>query len=150
MAGIQRTRVIAAGPADIWEVLADFGSISSWAGNVDHSCILVAGPDGGPLGTARRVQINHDALVERIIEFDPPRALAYEIEGLPRRLRRVINRWTAEPSGLDSTVVTLTSTVDIGSHGPQRLAERMLCRFLARQSDTMLAGLAHRLENARV
>jgi len=150
MAGTERTRVIAASPADIWSVLADFGAISSWAGNVDHSCILFAGPGGGPLGTARRVQIKHDALVERIIEFDPPRALAYEIEGLPRRLRRVINRWTVEPAGPDTTAVTLTSTVDIGSGGPQRLAERMLCRFLARQSDTMLAGLAHRWENARV
>ena len=150
MAGIERTRVIAASPADIWSVLADFGAISSWAGNVDHSCILFAGPGGGPLGTARRVQIKHDALVERIIEFDPPRALAYEIEGLPRRLRRLINRWTVEPAGPDTTAVTLTSTVDIGSGGPQKLAERMLCRFLARQSDTMLAGLAHRWENARV
>ena len=150
MAGSERTRVIAAGPADIWAVLADFGSIGSWAGNVDHSCILFEGPGGGPLGTARRVQINHDALVERIIEFDPPRALAYEIEGLPSRLRRVTNRWTVEPVGPDTAAVTLTSTVDIGSRGPQGLAERVFCRFLARQSDTMLAGLAHRLENARV
>jgi len=29
-------------------------------------------------------------------------------------------------------------------------AERTLCRFLARQSDALLAGLANRLENGRV
>ncbi len=150
MAEIQRTRVIAAPPQDIWNVLADFGSISSWAGNVDHSCILFSGADGGPLGTARRVQVKRDALVERIIEFDPPRALAYEIEGLPRRLRRVTNRWTVEPATGDSVVVALTSTVEVGSRGVQKLAERVLCRFLARQSDAMLAGLANRLEKGRV
>ncbi|MGO8770273.1 MAG: SRPBCC family protein [Mycobacterium sp.] len=150
MAGIQRTRVIAARPQEIWDVLADFGSISSWAGNVDHSCILFSGADGGHVGTSRRVQVKRDALVERIIEFDPPRALAYEIEGLPRRLRRVTNRWTVEPAAAGSTLVTLTSTVEIGSREIQELAERLLCRFLARQSDAMLAGLANRLENTRV
>ncbi len=151
MADIRRSRGIAARPDEIWDVLADFGSISSWAANVDHSCILFSGPGGGAVGTARRVQVKRDALVERITEFDPPRALAYDIEGLPRRVRRVANRWTlaAGPGGL-TTIVTLTSTVEIGSRPAQTLAERVLCRFLARQSDVMLAGLATRLEAARV
>ncbi len=149
MADIHRTRTIAARVGEIWDVLADFGSISSWAGNVDHSCILFSGADGKPLGTARRVQIKRDALVERITEFDPPHVLAYDIDGLPRRLRRVANRWTLTAKG-ESTVVALTSTVEIGSRPDQKLAERVLCRFLARQSDAMLAGLANRLENARV
>jgi Polyketide cyclase / dehydrase and lipid transport len=147
---IRRTRTIAARVDEIWDVLADFGSISSWADNADHSCILFSGPDGGPVGTARRVQVKRETLVERITEFDPPRALAYDIEGLPSRLRRVTNRWTLAPRGGDSTAVTLTSTVEIGSRPAQRLAERVLCRFIARQSDSMLAGLANRMENARV
>ncbi len=150
MADIHRTRTIAARPQEIWDVLADFGSISSWADNVDHSCILFSGPDGGVVGTARRVQVKRDALVERITEFDPPRALAYDIEGLPSRLRRVTNRWTLEAAGSESAVVTLAGTVEIGPRATQKLAERVLCRFLARQSDVMLAGLANRLENARV
>ena len=48
---------------EVWDVLADFGSISSWADNIDHSCILNHGP-GEPIGTTRRVQIGRDALVE--------------------------------------------------------------------------------------
>ncbi|OBF49806.1 cyclase [Mycobacterium sp. 852002-50816_SCH5313054-b] len=150
MADIRRSRSIAARPEQIWDVLADFGSISSWATNVDHSCILFSGPNGGAVGTARRVQVKRDALAERITEFDPPCALAYDVEGLPRRVRRMANRWTlaAEPGGL-KTIVTLSSTVEIGSRPAQTLAERVLCRFLARQSDVMLAGLATRLEAAR-
>ncbi|MGB8386782.1 SRPBCC family protein [Mycobacterium sp.] len=147
MADILRARTIAARPQQIWDVLADFGSISSWADNVDHSCILSS---GGPVGTSRRVQVKRDALVERITEFDPPRALVYDVEGLASRLRKVTNRWTLEPTGGDSAVVTLTSTVEIGPGLAQKLAERVLCRLLARQSDVMLAGLANRLENARV
>jgi hypothetical protein len=149
VADIHRTRTIAARAQEIWDVLADFGSISVWAPNADHSCILFSGPGGGPVGTARRVQVKRDALVERITEFDAPHSLAYDIEGLPRRVRRVTNRWTLAASA-GCTVVTLTSTVEIGSGGPAKLAERILCRLLARQSDSMLAGLADRLENARV
>jgi carbon monoxide dehydrogenase subunit G len=149
MADIARSHSIAARPQQIWDVLADFGAISSWAGNVDHSCILFSGADGA-VGTARRVQVKRDALVERITEFDPPRALAYDVEGLPGRVRRMTNRWTLAPAPSGSTVVTLSSTVEIGHSPAQKLAERVLCRFLARQSDVMLAGLATRLENARV
>jgi hypothetical protein len=152
VAVIHRTRTIAAPVQKIWDVLADFGSISSWADNADHSCILFRGADGGPVGTARRVQVKRETLVEQITEFDSPGALAYDIEGLPGFLRRVTNRWTLAPAlapaAVDSTVVTLTSTVEIGHLPPQKLAERVLCRFLARQSDSMLAGLANRLENA--
>lgn len=150
MAEIHRSRSIAASAQKIWEVLADFGSISSWAANANHSCILFRGADGGPVGTARRVQIKREALVEQITEFDPPHALSYDIEGLPTALRRVTNRWTLTPGHGESSIVTVTSTVEIGRHLPQRLVEHALCRFLARESDSMLAGLANRLENARV
>ena len=150
MADIQRARTIATSVQEIWDVLADFGSISLWAGNVDHSCILFSGPDGRPVGTARRVQVKRDALVERITEFDPPRALAYDIEGFPSRVRRLTNRWTLAASGAGSAVVTLTTTIELGHRPAEKLTERVLCRFMARQSDAMLAGLANRLENARV
>ena len=150
MADIHRTRTIAAPADEIWDILQDFGSISSWAPNADHSCILSSGPDGGAVGTARRVQVGRNTLVERITEFAPPHILAYDIEGLPKLLRRVTNRWTLSAAGAGSTVVTLASIVEIGPRPPQRLAERVLCRVVARQSDSMLAGLANRLENANV
>lgn len=145
VASISRTRTVGAPPAAVWAVLADFGALSSWADNVDHSCLLEHGPD--PIGTSRRVQVGRDALVERITEFNPWSALAYDIEGLPRQLRRVTNRWTLAPVGA-STQVTLTSTVEIGANPAARLAEQGMCRFMARQSDTMLDGLASRVEGS--
>ena len=147
VARISRSRTIAAPPRGVWDVLADFGSLSSWAANVDHSCLLEHGADGVCVGTSRRVQVGRNTLVERITEMAPPAALAYDIEGLPRRLRRLTNRWTLNPSG-GSTDVTLTSTVDIGANPVAGVAERIVCRFMARQSDAMLAGLAERLEGS--
>jgi hypothetical protein len=76
VADIRGARAIAARVQEVWDVLADFGSIISWADNVDHSCILFSGPDGRRVGTARRVQVNRDALVECITEFDPSRTIA--------------------------------------------------------------------------
>lgn len=147
---VSRTRSIAAGPQVIWDVLADFGALSSWADDVDHSCVLEHGPDDRPIATARRVQVGRNTFVERIVEFDPETALAYDVAGLPPMLGRLRNRWTLAPAGADSTAVTLTSTVDIGSSAPQRFAERLIGRGLAKQSDALLAGLAKRSENQHV
>ena len=146
MADIARSRTIAAEPAEVWDVLADFGAVSSWADNIDHSCILNHATVS--VGTTRRVQIGRNALVERITEFDPTWALAYDVEGLPKRLRRFSNRWTLRAAQGGNTVVTLTSTVEIGSLPIHRLAERMVCRVQVRQSDVMLAGLAKRFGEA--
>lgn len=101
------------------------------------------------LGSTRRVQVGRNTLVERVIEFDPPTTLAYRIEGLPARLRKVTNRWTlrpADPVGA-VTVVTLTSTIEIGGNPLARLAELVVGRAMAKRSNTMLAGLAQRLED---
>ena len=148
MAEIARSRTVAAEPKEVWDVLADFGSISSWADNVDHSCIL--NHRIKHVGTTRRVQIGRATLVERITEFDPTWALAYDVKGLSKRLQRFSNRWTLRRIQDGHTVVTLTSTVDIGSGPLQKLIERVVCRVLGRQSDVMLDGLAKRSEQARV
>ncbi len=147
VADISRSRTIAVPPQAIWDVLADFGALSSWSAHVAHSCLLNHGPDGGAVGTTRRVQVGANTLVERIVEFAPPTTLAYSIEGLPKRLRKVSNRWTLRPVG-GSTQVTLTSTVKIGSGPVARAAEWAICRGLAKESDSMLAGLAERMEHA--
>lgn len=146
---MSRTRIVAAAPQAVWEVLADFGSISSWAGNVDHSCVLEHGRDGSPLGMSRRVQVGRNTLVERITEFSAPSVLGYDIEGLPRRLRRLANRWDVRPAGDGHTEVTLTSTVEIGDNLLARAAERVVCRAIAKQSDAMLTGLAEEVEETR-
>lgn len=149
VADISRTRTIAAEAQTIWNVLADFGAISSWADIADHSCLLSPATQEIGVGTTRRVQVGRDTLVERITEFDPPHALAYDVEGLPRQLRRVNNRWTLRPAA-GGTVVTVTATIEIGQNRLQRLAEQAVTRFSAKQLDGMLAGLATRMERSHV
>ncbi len=134
--------MISAPPQAIWDVLADFGALSSWADNIDHSSVLHEHPEH--LGTARRVQVGRNALVETITVHQPPSALAYRIEGLPRRLGALTNSWTLQPAG-GGTEVTVTSTVEKGSGPVARLVERLVAAVMAKQSDAMLAGLARRV-----
>ncbi|MET0897053.1 MAG: SRPBCC family protein [Mycobacterium sp.] len=144
MAHISRARTFATDPQTIWDVLADFGAISAWADGIDHSCLLRVTAE--PVGLTRRVQMGRIVLTERIIEFDAPGTLAYDIEGLPPFAGRVRNRWDLHPLSAQSTEVSLTTSVDIGSRLPQRLAERAVCRVTAQKSDGLLAGLATHLE----
>jgi len=133
----------------VWAVLADFGALSSWVDGVDHSCLLEHTGDGIGVGTTRRVQVGRITLVERITECGPPAVLAYEVEGLPRMVGRVWNRWVVAGHG-PLTRVTLTSTVRIADNPLARAIELTVCRLLARQSDALLDGLAQRVENSRV
>ncbi|WP_199255425.1 SRPBCC family protein [Mycolicibacterium mengxianglii] len=150
MAHTSRTRRVGAPPQTVWEVLADFGSVSYWAQSVDHSCLLHPGPDGGPIGSARRIQIGRTTLIERIVEFDEPHTLSYDIEGLPAMLGRLRNRWELRPAANQFTAVTLTTSADIGTHLAQRLLERVACRIAAAGSDGLLAGLASQWKDHHV
>lgn len=145
-----RARTIPAPAEAVWAVLADFAAISSWASNVDHSCVLREPEVGEMVGTTRRIQTGRTTLVERITLWDPAAALAYDIEGLPPVLRRVTNRWDLAPGGARSTTVRLTTTVDAGPRPPQRLIAAIAGRVVARQSDVMLDGLAERLRTEMI
>jgi Polyketide cyclase / dehydrase and lipid transport len=150
VAEFRRTRTIAAEPQAIWDVLADFGAVSSWADFVDHSCLLSPSAEDIGIGAYRRVQLGRDTLVERITDFDPPQTLSYDIDGLPRLVRHLRSSWTLRPIASGFTEVTLTSSVDIGSNPLQRLAERVFGRASVKQLDLLLAGLAKRVERSYV
>jgi hypothetical protein len=145
MAAITRSRVIPVRAEPIWDVLADFGALSDWVDGVAHSCLLhdVA----GGVGTSRRVQTADATLVETITEFTAPSALAYDISGLPPRLRGVRNRWTLA-GGRHATDVMVTSTFDVDAGPASGAAEWVVGRVMAKMSDEMLAGLTRRMETA--
>ena len=148
MIEVVRHRTFNAPIDEIWATLAEFDTISRWAPNVDHSCLLDERPDdddlaGAMIGIARRVQSGRFVLVERITVWEPKTRLAYEITGLPPVLRHVVNEWRlTSPGTPNSTYVALVTQVDCGPRPPQQLIARAAGRSLARASDKMLDGLA--------
>lgn len=145
MVEISEELSIARSANEVWAALAEFGRIARWAPNVDHSCLATTQAEG--VGTVRRVQVGRNALLERVVEWEPGRRLGYAIEGLPPAVRSVTNTWQLDAMG-SSTRVSLTSEVDAGSRPPQKLVARAAGRMLAKASDRMLHGLSRHLEEA--
>jgi uncharacterized protein YndB with AHSA1/START domain len=147
MTEASQQRHIARPVDEVWDALADFGAISRWSPDADHSCLLTDQRSG--VGTTRRVQVGRMTLVERVTTWDPdpPCALAYEIEGLPAALGRVSNRWVLDPIGTGTTA-TLTTRVE-GSSRPLKVVARVAAARMARASASMLAGLDHSLTTTK-
>jgi len=143
MSTVERTTSVTAPPADVWEVLSDLAAISSWAPNVDHSCLLTEQESG--VGAVRRVQTGRTTVVETVTTWTPDQLLSYAITGLPPVIRSLTNTWQLEPDG-GGTTVSLTSQIDAGPRPPQKAIAKAVGRKLGSASDQMLAGLADRLK----
>ncbi len=144
MARVERTTRLSAPSSAVWSVLADFGAISAWAPNVDHSCLLSSGNKG--VGTVRRVQSGRTTLRETVVAWEPGGTLAYAITGLPQIVRSVTNTWQLRPTE-EGTDVTIVSEIVAASRPPGRIAERVVARVLGSASVKMLAGLARHLDS---
>ena len=135
---IAETATIARPAQQVWETLADFGRISVWAPNVDHSCLMSQRHSG--IGTVRRIQTGRATVVERVTHWEPEVRLSYTIEGLPPVVRSVTNTWQLTEA-FGTTTVTLTSEIDAGPRPPQKVVARGVGRALAKASAQMISGL---------
>ncbi len=142
---VHRSRHLPQDAAAIWAVLARFDGIVAWAPKVTHSVLTTEQAEG--VGTARRVQVGRQALIETVTIWEPERTLAYDIDGLPPVVEGVANRWDLNADGA-GTFVTLTSVIDPGSSAKGKAAARLLRLPLARASDSMVDGLAAHLDGA--
>jgi len=99
---------VASSVSEVWDVLASFESISDWAGNVSHSCLLSDQFVG--VGTCRRIQTGNSSVTEHVTRWEELRHLSYEIRGLPPVFKHVLNTWSLEPSKVG---VQLSLTIEI-------------------------------------
>ncbi len=139
MISTERSITIAASPNEVWTVLAHFATISTWAPNVDHSCLLSDQTEG--IGMVRRIQTGRVTVLETVEHWDPGVSLGYAITGLPPVIRSLSNTWRLAVDGAGTTV-TLTAAIDAGSRPPRQLVAKIVGRKLGQASEQMLAGLA--------
>ncbi len=139
MIEVSRSTGVGVPPTKVWDVLGDFGSVSRWASNVDRSCLLTEQSEGE--GIVRRIQTGPATVLERVVVWNPPGELAYEIEGLPSVVKSVTNTWRVQAQG-DGSSVTLTSRIDAGPRPPQQAIARLVGRKMAQASERLLEGLA--------
>lgn len=142
MAQVAASLAVPAQPDAVWDVLSDFATISAWAPDVDHSCLLSDQTEG--VGMVRRIQTGRSTLRETVTRWEPGIALAYTITGLPPVIRSLTNEWSLALDG-SGTSVTVTTTVDAGPRPPQQAVARVIARKVATATNAMLAGLAEHL-----
>ena len=136
------SNVSVAAPVEVvWDVLADFADISSWAGPVSQSSLLTEAAPG--LGAVRRVQIGRAALRETVVRWEPGRALSYDIAGLPAVVTAARNTWTLEPSGSDTL---LTLTCDLETRGGPLVA-RIVARQVGKANEQLVQSLVAHLRS---
>lgn len=123
----------------VWDLLARFADISSWASNVSQSSLLTSTAPGP--GAVRRVQVGRAALRETVVRWEPGRALGYDIAGLPAIVTAARNTWTLESAGA-GTSVTLTGEVETRG-GP--LVARLVARQVGRACEELVQSLATHL-----
>ena len=138
MATATQSALIEATPEQVWAVLADFASISTWADFVDHSSLLTDQTEG--VGMTRRIQMGRTTVIETVSAWEPGVSLSYEITGLPPVIKSVTNTWTLAASG-DATTATIETVVDAGLRPPQQAIAKVVGRKLADSSVEMLDGL---------
>lgn len=141
MTRVERTATVDAAPDAVWHVLADFGAISSWVPMIQHSCLLSDRTEG--VGTVRRVQVGRRTVVERVVTWEPPERLEYDLEGLPPFVGAGRNSWRLEAVD-GGTHVTLTTTLEPGPNPVKRFVATKVLERMALVSEMMLAGLAAR------
>lgn len=127
---VHTTTESSAAPAEIFAVLADARRWSAWSA-VDHSDLQQPAPDGDPdgVGAVRRFVTGRVTSVERVVAFEPPRRLAYElVSGLP--LRDYHAEVTLEPA-VAGTRITWHSTFQPKVPGTGWLYRRILQKFIA-------------------
>lgn len=139
MIDVRHERVVTAAPDEVWRVLGRFDALAEWAESIDHSSRL-GGPDAGT-GAARRVQTGSLVIVEVVTAWEPGVRLAYELQGLPPFVTRVVNEWTIEGQR-DETLVALVAHITPGPRAPMRFASRVLARRLGATNEGLLADLA--------
>lgn len=132
-----RSIEIAASPDTVWDALADYGAISTWAPSVDHSSLMTGQVTG--VGAVRRIQSGRFVLVEEVVRWEPPTLLSYTLDGVPA-VRSVTTTWRVEPSG-DGAHVTVTT--DVVARPP---VAALVARRLGKAGDSLLAGLKEHVE----
>ncbi len=138
MTHVVHTLDLEATPTEIWALLGDFAGLASWVPEVDHSS-LASTEDSG-VGAVRRVQLGATTVLERVVAWDPPTTLSYDLEGLPPIVRLARTTWHVYPVD-NASRVSATTEIEAGALPPQRAIARAVARRVGDTTSAILYSL---------
>jgi hypothetical protein len=145
MAVVEKHILINASSDQIWQVLSDFDSISTWSGVVDHSTYLT--PENSGIGSARRIQQGANTLIETVTEWNEGELLAYTLSGLPPVFRSATNCWRISQNETP-TKVSLTIEL-LPVRPPAALPAAIASRVIAGVNKKLLRDLKKYVEPSK-
>src|SRR4029078_4397784 len=122
----------------VWDVLIDYAGYARFPGVASARVLRPGREHPAGVGTLRDVSIAGTTFVEEIVEFDPPRVLAYKIvNSKPIKIEHEIGRMKLSARG-DQTDLDWETTAGVGipviggllSHAMRWQIERTFKRIL--------------------
>ena len=150
MSSLTRSVVIDAAKDKVWEVLADFGTVSRWAPTITDSAIVGDANEGvGAVRTCEHVKMG--TLEETIVSWTEGGAYSYDVTaGLPFPMKALRNHWIMLERGA-STEVTLHQefSTKLGPLG-SLMESMMIKRMMRKEMGLALAGLKYHIETGSI
>jgi len=145
MSEFKESIAISASPEQVWEVLADIGTISIWNPSVEHSQKTSAGAVGE--GATRRCELGgKNYLDEKVVLFEPHRRLTIHITDTNLPFDAADIRFTLEPHG-STTIVTVSPSYRLKFGLGGRILDKLMVGSQYRKGMRgLLRGLKTHLE----
>jgi uncharacterized membrane protein len=133
---------------EVWQVLADVGTISLWNPGVVDSHLLSDETEG--LGSARHCDLGgKNYLKEQVVEWEYCRRLTMRVVDTNMPMESADIRFTLERVG-DDTLVTVSPEYELKYGFVGAIMDRLMVRkSYAKGMDSLLAGLKDYVESGR-
>jgi uncharacterized protein YndB with AHSA1/START domain len=125
---VEVTHRYAAPPQVVWDVYTDHARWSEWAGTPGSKLVVEGSPDRNGVGAVRAFV---GGLREEILEFEPPKRMAYTVVGGFFPVRNHLGEVTLEPDG-EGTRIVWRCRFEPKIPGTGALTERFVRFFFAR------------------
>jgi uncharacterized protein YndB with AHSA1/START domain len=142
---LSNTTVVHAPIDQVWQTIADVGTIADWHFGVAHSPALTAHRTG--LGATRRIELyDGSTVVEEVTSVDEGRSVTVTMSEHTMPLSFGAATFAVKADGTNRTLVTMTMDYAM-KYGPLGwlLNVVMLRRIMVKLLATVLAGLNHHL-----
>lgn len=143
------TRTIGATPDEVWQVLADFGTIAQWSRGVRTSELTGEAAQG--TGATRHCELSPaGSLDETITAWEPERLLGISVDNIKVvPMKHVDTTFALRDNGDGSTDVTMTSVISPKGGPLAGLVGRRLQRGLPKAADALLSDLGRAAQQVR-
>ena len=146
MSSLTQSVEIDAAKDKVWEVLADFGTVSRWAPTITDSAIVGDASEGvGAVRTCDHVKMG--TIEETIVSWTEGEAYAYDVTaGLPFPMKALRNHWSVHEQGSRTKVILHQEfSTKLGPLG-SLIESMMLKRMMRKEMGLALAGLKYHTE----